>query len=62
MLTPTKGLKRKRGEYWDYSPETRLKIANYDIENGNTRATRKFSGFLGKTVNESRVRKKNKLS
>jgi hypothetical protein len=40
--TPTRGLKRKRGEYCEYSPETRCKIGKQAIENGNTNADRLF--------------------
>ncbi|KAK3089336.1 hypothetical protein FSP39_002806 [Pinctada imbricata] len=53
--TPPSG-KRKRGQYSDYSPEQRLKIARYAIENGNSAAARHFSRKLGKAVNESTVR------
>lgn len=54
--TPTRGVKRKRGQYCDYSPETRCKIAKYAIENGNTKAARHFSDILKKDINESTVR------
>ena len=48
--------KRKRGEYGDYSPDTRYKIARYAIENGNSRAARHFSSVLDRNINESTVR------
>ena len=46
----------KRGQYSDYSPEQRLKIARYAIENGNSAAARHFSRALGKSLNEGTVR------
>ena len=54
LSTPSR--KRKRGEYGEYSPETRYKIARYAIENGNSRAARHFSSVLDKNINESTVR------
>ena len=47
---------RKRGEYGDYSLDTRYKIARYAIENGNSRAARHFSSVLDRNINESMVR------
>ena len=41
----------KGGQYSDYSPEKRLKIARYAIENGNSAAARHFS----RALNESTV-------
>ena len=46
--TPPSSGKRKRGQYSDYSPEQRLKIARYAIENGNSAAARHFLRALGK--------------
>ena len=48
--------KRKLGEYRDYSPETRFKIARYAIENGNSRAAKHFSSVFERNINESTVR------
>lgn len=64
--TPSKSSrKRKRPEsYGQYSPETRLKIARYCIDNGPAKTSRHFSDILGRPVNESTVRnmKKSYLS
>lgn len=50
------GVKRKRGQYGEYSPETQCKIARFAIENDNTKAVRHFSDILKRDINESTVR------
>jgi len=50
------GTKRKRGNYNNYSPEVRAKMARYAIENGIQNAARKFTSELGSPVNESTIR------
>lgn len=55
-VTPVREIKRKRNDYGDYSPETRMKIAKFAVENGNSRAARHFSHKLGRKINESIVR------
>lgn len=54
--TPSKGLKRKRGQYGDYSPETKGKIAKFAIENGNSKTACHFSRILEWPINKSTVR------
>jgi len=54
--------KRKRsGQYGSYTPEIRLRIAKYCIDNGPARTSRHFSAELGWTVNESTVRNIKKI-
>ena len=53
---PSSGKRKIRGGYSDYSPEQRLKITHYAIENGNSAAARHFSRALRKPLNESTVR------
>ena len=49
--------KRKRiEEYGKYSPEVRLKIARYCIDNGPAKTARHFTKELGRPVNESTIR------
>ncbi|CAG2210204.1 unnamed protein product [Mytilus edulis] len=50
------GTKRKRGNYNNYSPEVRAKMAKYAIENGVQNTARKFTTDLGSPVNESTIR------
>lgn len=50
--------KKVKGEYIKVSPECKVKIAKYALENGNCAAARKFSASLNleKKLNESTVR------
>ena len=50
------GTKRKRGNYNNYSPEVREKMARYAVENGVQNAARKYTKEFGLPVNESTVR------
>jgi hypothetical protein len=46
----------KRGNYNNYSPEVRAKMARYAVENGIQNAARKFTIELGSPINESTIR------
>jgi len=49
------GTKRKRGNYNNYSPEVRAKMARYAVENGVQNATRNFTKEFGSPVYESKI-------
>lgn len=48
-------LKRKRGEYFVYDDEMRVKIVRYVVDNGVVRVVRKFLGYLEYKVVELMV-------
>ena len=54
--SPSSGKKRKRGDYYRYSPEQKAKMARYAIMNGNSKAATHFSKVLGRKINESTIR------
>ncbi|XP_077870308.1 uncharacterized protein LOC144363573 [Saccoglossus kowalevskii] len=49
------GRKRKRWQYEVYNPELSAKICKFASENGNSRAVRRLTVFLGKSINESTI-------
>lgn len=53
--------KRKRGDYGTYSPEIRVKMARYAIDNGPAKTARHFPAELGENVNERTGRSIKKL-
>lgn len=56
ILSPKRGVKRKRESYGHYDSEQRAKIAKHACEHGNASAVRHFSKVLERSINESTVR------